>query len=213
MRASRQGRFWFALSVVLCGVLLLATATGQSPGFGRAGAAPAGSDQVIAVGVYASLTLDNALAFIEAFEFVLGQVGYAYSFTDAERLELVHAVAASYPSAEQVDQLVLASARDIWLRVQANWPIASQEDRIEFALGVLVLAFGEETVAAWVGTGANGSGATSAGGGQCASFEECAGSFVDQGTWNDTFNTQGCWAAAGCSSYDPSTGSFDYGDY
>ena len=34
--------------------------------------------------------------------------------------------------------------------------------------------------------------------------------YVDGKTWSDPFNTQSCWAAAGCSSFDSSTGSFDY---
>lgn len=205
MRVSLVGRF----ISTLCALLLLAAAAGQPSGFGQTRTVP---DQVVAVGAYASLSLDNALAFIEAFEFVLSQVGYDYAFTDADRLELVQAVAASYPAAEQVDQLVLADARNIWSRVQANWSTASQEDRIEFALGVLVLAFGEETVAQWVGSAPSASG-TSSFGGDCGSFEECTGSLVDGGTWSDTFNSQGCWAAAGCSSFDSSTGSFSYDDY
>ncbi|MBX3143777.1 MAG: hypothetical protein KF813_08485 [Trueperaceae bacterium] len=205
MRGSRIGRF----VSVLCTLLLLEAAAGQPSGFAKTQAA---SDPVVAVGAHASLSLDNALAFIEAFEFVLAQVGYAYAFTDADRLELVRAVAASYPAAEQVDQLVLADARNIWSRVQANWPTASQEDQIEFALGVLVLAFGEETVAQWVGSAPSASSASGSDG-DCGTFEECTGNLVDGGTWSDTFNSQGCWAAAGCSSFDSSTGSFSYDDY
>ncbi len=168
-------------------------------------------DPVIATGAHASLTMDNATAFIEALEFVLGQIGYVYSFNEAERAEVVRVLALNFPYADQFDQLVLADARTIWTRAEANWDTALEADKREFALGVLILAFGEETVASWVGSDTGGGRAL--GSGQCATFEDCAGSFVDEGTWTDTFNAQGCWAAAGCSSYDADTGTFDYGEY
>lgn len=171
-------------------------------------------DPILATGRYATLTQDNAAAFVEALEFVLAQVGYAYQFDDSDRLAAYEALAVNFPAAEQIDQVVMAEARTIWERVKANWSVASLEDQREFALGVLILAFGEETVAAWVGPqGAAGDGQALGGGGQCATFEDCAGSFVDEQTWSNTFNAQGCWAAAGCSSFDPSTSSFSYDDY
>lgn len=190
---------------------LLLTRRGVSEGPGEA-------ESALATGEHATLTMDNALAFIEALEFVLAQIGYTYRFNDSERSELLQAVALNFPAAEAMDQLVLADARRIWEGVQANWSTASEEDKREFALGVLILAFGEETVAAWVGQAGGGGGGVEAGGqplgsGSCATFEDCTGSFVDAGTWSDTFNAQGCWAAAGCSSFDSSTGTFDYGGY
>lgn len=176
--------------------------------------APAAATQsrVLATGAYGTLTEDGATAFIEALEFVLTQIGYAYQFTPAERSDAILAIASAYPMAAPLDQQVLADARNIWERVKVNWPVASEADRREFALGVLILAFGEQTVAAWVGQ-AGGGGGRALGSGSCTTFEECTGSFVDEGTWTDTFNSQGCWAAAGCEGYDVSTGSFDYGDY
>lgn len=171
--------------------------------------APA-SNPPLSTGAYAVLTLDDALAFIEALEFVLDQIGYAYSFDDGERQELVQALATNFPAADRMDQLVLADSRTIWERVKVNWPFAAEADKREFALGVLILAFGEETVAAWAGP--SGGGGTALGGGSCATFEDCTGAFVDESTWSDTFNAQGCWAAAGCGGFDPSTNSFDYGE-
>lgn len=171
-------------------------------------AAPAASE-VLATGGYATLTFDNALAFIEAFEFVLTQIGYTYRFTEAERRQLLAAVAENFPTADQMDQLVLAQSREIWERARVNWSTASEADRREFALGVLILALGDETVRSWAGQGGGG-GQALGGGATCASFEDCTSSFVDEQTWSDTFNAQGCWAAAGCSGFDASTGSFDY---
>jgi len=172
----------------------------------------AAPDWSLATGSYATLTQDNALAFLEAFEFVLAQIGYAYQFTDVERQELLSAIAQNFPAADRMDQLVMADARNIWERVATNWPVASETAKREFALGVLILAFGEEAVGAWAGpTGAAGGGRP-LGGGNCATFEDCTSSFVDEQTWSDTFNAQGCWAAAGCGGFDAATNSFDYGD-
>lgn len=187
------------------------------PGGPAAGAPPPGAgtpapqrgSPVIATGQYASLTQDDATAFIEALEFVLAEMGYAYTFTPAERTQALQAIAQSFPALSRSEQVVLSQARAIWERVRANWANATPAEQQEFAVGVLVLAFGEQTVAQWVGTGGGGSG----GGGQCTTFEDCAAGYVDGDTWSDTFNAQGCWAAAGCEGYDPSTGTFDYGSY
>lgn len=170
------------------------------------------NDPVMVQGQYASLTRDNALAFIEAFEFALIQVGYAYRFTDAEREQLLQAVVQAFPQAEQMDQVVLSHAREIWTRVQANWPRASEAERREFILGVFILAFGEEAVQQWVGPTGSGGQGQALGTDSCGSFEDCTSRFVDQRTWSDTFNAQGCWAAAGCNSYDSSSGTFSYAD-
>ncbi len=166
--------------------------------------APQQGSPVIATGAYGSLTQDDAVAFIEALEFVLAQIGYASTFTDAERGQAYQAIAQNYPQLPQTDQVVLSQARDIWERVQAGWSTATLDEQREFAVGVLVLAFGEETVSQWAGS------STGQGGGACTTFEDCTGNLVDGQSWGDTFNAQSCWAAAGCNSYDASTGTFDY---
>ena len=80
-------------------------------------------------------------------------------------------------------------------------------------MGVLTLAFGEEAVAAWAGPAGGAGGGQPLGAGNCSTFEDCTSSFVDEQTWTDTFNSQGCWSAAGCAGFDASTNTFDYGDY
>jgi len=185
---------------------------GGPPAPRATGAVAAAPSEVLATGAYATLTRDNALAFIEALEFVLGEIGYAYSFTDAERSQMLEAIAASFPAADQVDQVVMAQSREIWKRVRVNWPAASQAEQREFALGVLIIAFGEETVRSWVGRDGGGGQALGQGG-ACTSFEDCTSGLVDEQTWSDTNNAQGCWAAAGCSGFDAATGSFDYDGY
>lgn len=168
-------------------------------------------DTVLAVGSYGNLTLDNAKAFIEALEFVLDQIGYVYELTEADRAQALEELAAGYPAAAPEDQAILAQAREVWERVKINWHAATTDEQEEFALGVLVLAFGEDTVRSWLSSGSSGGGlgATTA----CATFEDCTSSFMDQQTWSNTFNTQGCWAAAGCGGYDPSTNTFSYDGY
>jgi len=185
----------------------------QPPAVSGAGAGAPSTGTTIAHGSAADLSLDDAVAFIEALEFVLAQLGYAYRFTEAERAEALQTFALTFPTMAAEDQIVLAQARLIWDRVRANWPHADDRDRREFALGVLVLAFGEETVAQWVGPqGSAGRGRAIGGGAGCTSFDECASSFVDERTWTDTFNAQGCWAAAGCDGYDAGSGTFTYSD-
>lgn len=185
-------------------------ASAPAPALGALRAAPAAA-RVLARGAHAELSEDAAHAFLEALEFVFGEIGLAYTFPPAERQAAVAAIASAFPQASREEQLVLADARAVWTRVRANWPQASLDDRREFALGVLALAYGEEAVAAWVG-GAAAAPAGGDAGGACATFEDCAGAYVDGGTWSDTFNTQSCWAAAGCAGYDTSTGTFDYRD-
>lgn len=177
---------------------------------GALGAAPTQPDgsPIVATGQFGTLTQDNAAAFIEALEFVLAQIGYAYTFTDAERSQALQAIAQNYPQLTQVEQVTLAQARYIWERVKVNWATTSAADQREFAVGVLVLAFGEETVAQWAGSGGAGGG-----GGSCTTFEDCTGSLLDGQSWSDTFNAQSCWVAAGCTSYDTSGGTFEYEGY
>jgi hypothetical protein len=107
-----------------------------------AGGATASSSPVIARGAHGELREDDALAFIEALEFVLQQIGYAYRFSDAERTEILTSIAQSYPLGSETDQVVLAQARQIWRNVQANWARTTAAEQREFALGVLVVAFG-----------------------------------------------------------------------
>jgi len=193
-------------------ILTRVAASPAAPALGALRATPAPASPVVARGAFAELSEDAALAFIEALEFVLAEIGAPYAFPEAERRAAVAALAAAYPQASREEQLVLADARAVWVRVRANWSSADLEARREFALGVLVLAYGEAAVEQWLGAGGGADGARAAAGDGCATFEDCAGAYVGGQTWSDTFNTQGCWAVAGCNGYDASTGTFDYGD-
>lgn len=215
----------FTFTATLAGATLTLSSDGASYRLQKQGGAanplaggaanPAGGSQgssspVLAQGQHASLTQDSALAFIEALEFSLEQVGYAYTFSEAERQQMFQEMVRAYPQASQEEQVIMASAREIWDETQAGWPSASDEDKRAFILAVFVLAFGEETVQQWVGPGGSGGQGQALGGSQCSSFEDCTSSFVDESTWTDTFNTQSCWASAGCGGYDTSTDTFYY---
>lgn len=178
--------------------------------------ASAPHDPVLARGSAATLTQDNALAFLEALEFSLWHVGLSQGISDVEQRQLLEAIAANYASLPPADQAVLAQAREVWTRVQANWSSASEQDRSEFVLGVFVLAFGEETVQQAIGGAAPRGGGAGAGaadlGSACGTIDECMSRYAPE-AYSDTINVQGCWAAAGCSSYDPVDNSFTFESY
>ena len=167
----------------------------------------AADDPVLAQGEHAILTRDNALAFVEALEFSLVEVGYQIALTDADRLELLQAMADRYAVLPQPDQVVLARSREVWSRVRTHWPEASADERGEFFIAVFVLAFGEEAVlqALQESGGGGGGGA----GGACDTIEACMSTFAPD-AYADATAAQGCWAAAGCESYDPEFNDFTY---
>ncbi|MCA9839165.1 MAG: hypothetical protein KC422_19800 [Trueperaceae bacterium] len=104
---------------------------------------------------------------------------------------------------------MLSQAREIWTRAQQNWASSAEADQREFVLGVFTIAFGEATIQQWL---AKNSGKTSSGqpGEACSNIDDCASRYMDYETWQDTANTQGCWAAAACSSYDSSSNTYEY---
>lgn len=179
----------------------------------RADDAPSAStDAVLARGAYGVLTRDDATAFVEALEFSLRQSGFSARFSDAEREQMLEAIAASYGTLGPSDQAVLAQAREVWTRVQSNWASASEADRREFVLGVFVLAFGEEAVQR-ASAGGGGGGGAAGGDPSCATIDDCMSAYADPETYQDSMNAQSCWAAAGCSDYDPADNSFSYDTY
>ena len=193
------------------------TGTGSPAPTDPAPATPAATsprDAVLAQGSAATLTQDNALAFIEALEFALAQVGYVYTVTELERRQLLEAIAQNYATLPPADQAVLAQAREIWTRVHANWAAAGEPERTEFVLGVFTLAFGEEAVQQAVGTGPAQAarGGSAEPGMACGSIDDCMSRYTPE-AYQDMVNAQGCWASAGCESYDPADNSFTYESY
>jgi len=156
------------------------------------------NDPVIARGQYAELTLDNALAFIEAIEFSLQQLGRQVSYGEAEKKQMLEAIAQSYPQGSKQEQVILARARQIWNNAQANWAQTPLEDRREFVTDVLVLAFGEDTARQLIAEATGGGGGGGSGG--VSGWGEVS---------SDISNTTGCWGSNGCS-YDSATNTYDY---
>ncbi len=182
---------------------------------GRAGSEPAPHDPVLARGAHGTLTRDNAVAFIEALEFSLAQAGYQQAVSEAERREMIEALAAHYAGLGAPEQAILSQAREVWTRVLANWPNASAGERDEFVIGVFVLAFGEDAVRQAIGgaSGAPRSGSGPGGGHpSCSTIDECMSTYAPE-AYQDTINTQGCWASAGCQSYDPEFNTYTFDSY
>ncbi|MDF1523467.1 MAG: hypothetical protein P1P87_11740 [Trueperaceae bacterium] len=178
------------------------------------GAGPSAStdDPVLARGAYGDLTQDNALAFLEALEFSAVQAGLVQGFSEEDRLLVIQTLAQNYAALQPYEQALLTQTREVWNRVQANWPTATQTEREEFVLGVFVLAFGEEAVQQAMAGGSGGSGGGGGGGRNCATIDDCMSTYAPE-AYQDTVNAQGCWAAAGCSEYDPVDNSFTYESY
>ena len=209
------------LTLASGGATYLLQRQGGGPANPLAGGSPAApstraADPVIATGAFGTLTQDNALAFLEALEFSLAQTGYAYAVSPAERQQLLQLLAQNYATLEAHEQAVLAQAREVWTRVQANWGSASVVEREEFVLGVFVLAYGEEAVRQAIGGGSAGArGSNAVGGSQglgCTTVDECASRFAPE-AYQDTMNAQGCWASAGCTGYDSQFNTFTFDSY
>jgi len=157
-------------------------------------------DPVIARGQYAELTLDNALAFIEAIEFSLQQLGRQVSYGEAEKKQMLEAIVQSYPQGSKQEQVILARARQIWNNAQANWAQTPLEDRREFVTDVLVLAFGEDTTRQLIAEATGGGGGGGGGGVDVSGWGEVS---------SDISNTTGCWGSNGCS-YDSASNTYEY---
>jgi hypothetical protein len=215
----------FPFSASLSGSILTVVSGGGTYATVRLGGAPAADnplgagpttsadDPVLARGAYGDLTQDNALAFLEALEFSAVQAGLVQGFSEEDRLLVIQTLAQNYAALQPYEQALLTQTREVWTRVQANWPTATQAEREEFVLGVFVLAFGEEAVQQAIGGGGSGgSGGGSGGGSACATIDDCMSTYAPE-AYQDTINAQGCWSAAGCSSYDPVDNSFTYESY
>ena len=180
------------------------------PGGASAPGSPApANDPVLAEGPYGTFTQDNAYAFFEALVFAHEQVGYPVTLSDQELTEYVSLAAQAYPTLTPDEQAALAMSREIWNRVQANWQQAAPQDQQEFVIGMLTLWYGDQQVQQWFASAGGGGGSA----GACSDIDACFSQYADPETYNDAMNAQSCWAAAGCSDYDPSYNEFTYDDY
>lgn len=180
--------------------LFLTTEAGDVWMMSRLGAAPTASPSPrtpaqppVAQTPLATVSADAADAFYEALIFCMDFAGASEADKRAISREVVHQQLALNLSALPPEgQVALANARTIWTDTHARWGTMSQAERREFAAGVLTLAYGEQ-----------------AGSGRAAAASSSTGS-IDVDAMVGVVPGSDCWAGAGCSSYDSSTGSYEY---
>jgi len=189
-----------------------AGSSSSGPSAGGATPPPPANDPVLAEGPYGPLTQDNAIAFLEALQFAHEQVGMDATLTEADLSEYVLLIAQAFPTFRPDEQLALASAREVWSRIQANWQQAAQADREQFVTGMFILWYGEQQVSQWLQAAGGPSGAAAAGSTGCGDIDACFSTYASPETYADTVNAQSCWAAAGCSGYDAGSNEFTYED-
>jgi hypothetical protein len=172
----------------------------------------AGTGATLVTGPHGSLTQDGAEAFVDALLFAVQQLGLPGTLTPAERAEAIRELANGFPTLPASHQAALTQARDTWNLVQAGWATATQPDREQFVLGVLVIAFGEELVQQALAASSNsGGGAGGGGGGGCQTIDDCIGRYAPGGGI-DFNRTASCGMNWSCDRYDASTGTFHYRD-
>lgn len=156
---------------------------------------PAGAE--LARGIGGVLTEDAVAAYLEALEFVLGQLGQPTRFDQATRATFMQRLAQGFPMLPADTQQALAGARALWSQYRSAWNAIGANDQRAFAYDVLALAYGDEAASRALGTSPSHS----------ASGEHAGLPDVDGGYAGDD-----CWAAAGCS-YDSGTGDYSYEDF
>ncbi|GAA3918409.1 hypothetical protein [Litoribacillus peritrichatus] len=133
---------------------------------------------ILAQGAGGSLTADAANAYIDALEFIHGQMGEPRSFLPQERQTIMSNLASAYPSFPVGTQQDLAAARSILFEYQNSWNYIGVEEQKEFAYQVLAIAYGEQAAAQALGYN-SGSGSGSSGGG--SSYYSDGASYVSDG--------------------------------
>ena len=94
---------------------------------------------------------DDGLAYIEALEFCLAQVGSPAKFNGQEREVILNELNRKFYTLPFEVQLRLTEARKDWDQYKASWNFLSRDEQIEFAYGVLALAYGEQAASQWLG--------------------------------------------------------------
>lgn len=140
----------------------------------------------------------DARAFAEALVFSLQQVGRPDL---AQKIELEAAIALlekTYPSASAEVRSLLDTASDRWAEVRSGWSTMSLEDRREVVSIVLTIGLGEPTARQLVGSTAP------------ARRGAQRGAAPSVGDINVPYEGSDCWASAGCTGHDASSGEYTY---
>lgn len=169
------------------------------------------SDPIIAQGSGAKLSQDNALAFIEALEFALQQSGYAKTFAEADKQQMLQALTQNFAQSPAEDQMAMARMREIWTGVKARWATFSPDDQGGIILEIFSLAFGREAVQAYLQQSQVGAQSDSSSG-ACQTIDDCIYKHASPGQISSMNGQSGCWSSAGCVSYDSQTNTRYYED-
>ena len=190
---------WAVLIGIIAGP---AAAQDPAPGglMGETTLPPASDGDVLALGAGGALTRDAADAYIEALEFILGEIGQPATFGAGERAQIHAAIAAGFADLPTEVQADLASARALWTQYRSSWGTLSPQAKQEFSYYILALAYGEQVAAQALGLRAG----EAEGGGDDdyrPSVDDLLGTVP---------GTTDCWGSAGCTGYDPGTGTYTY---
>ncbi len=161
-----------------------------------------GGGQVLAQGEGGPLTVDAVMAYIEALEFSLAQIGQPTQFPREARVEIAQRLVQAYPSIPLVTQRNLSQARAVWTQYAQAWDSLALAQKQEFVFHVLAIFGGEEAAAQALGL-ETGGGSGGAGG---------DGTYSESYHVDPNYEGSDCWASAGCADYS-SDGGYVYEDY
>lgn len=154
----------------------------RAPGGAEAGAALAtGPDGL-------SLTRDNALALVEATDFVFTKLGKSSGLAGKQE-EAIQALVRAWPTLSAQERQGLTQARATYTQATQNWEALGPEGQLEFAQAVLGVSVGQaaanQLLAPFTGQGGGQTNAGNGGGGGDPWAQEAAdkcknGSYEDQ---------------------------------
>ena len=197
-------RAWHTLACAVLIALVVGPAVAQDTaprGLMDEAAPPTPIDSdVLAQGASGAFTRDAADAYIEALEFTLSEIGQPTTFDADQRRQIHGALAAGFADLPAEVQVDLANARPLWTQYRSAWATLPPQAKQEFAYYILALAYGEQAAAQALGPSA-GDAEESGGGGYRPSVDDLLGSVP---------GTTDCWGSAGCTGYDPGTGTYTF---
>lgn len=152
----------------------------RAPGGAETGAALAtGPDGLV-------LTRDNALAMVEATDFVFGKLGKSSGLAGKQE-EAVQALVRAWPSLSSAERQGVSQARSSFTQAAQNWEALGPEGQVEFAQAVLTVSVGPQAtnqlLAPFTGQGGAATGGGEGGGDSWAqeAADKCKnGSYEDQ---------------------------------
>lgn len=108
------------------------------------------------------LTDDALNAYLESLRFCLVQIGEGAAYTPELEVQVKHNIHQNFAILPKDVQMDLINARSIWQQYQAQWAWLGINQKKEFGLAVLGLAFGEQAAADALGLSRTGSSAGAA---------------------------------------------------